>query len=53
MQRVPLAEAHVEAIRNIGSRAQYPAGVIIVRPGDPADRFVYVTEGEIEVVDVF
>ncbi|WP_300112832.1 FAD-dependent oxidoreductase [Sphingobium sp.] len=53
MQRVPLAKAHVEAIRNIGSRAQYPAGAIIVRPGDPADRFVYVTEGEIEVVDVF
>ena len=53
MQRVPLAEAHVEAIRNIGSEAQYPAGAIIVRPGDPADRFVYVTEGEIEVVDVF
>jgi thioredoxin reductase (NADPH) len=53
MQRVPLADAHVEAIRDIGSQAQYPAGRIIVRPGDPVDRFVYVTEGEIEVVDVF
>ena len=53
MQRVPLAEAHVDAIRDIGSQVRYPAGAIIVRPGDPADRFVYVTEGEIEVVDVF
>lgn len=53
MQRVPLAQAHVDAIRDIGSQAQYSAGTIIVRPGDPADRFVYVTEGEIEVVDVF
>lgn len=53
MQRVPLAASHVEAIREIGAEVRYPAGTIIARPGDPADIFIYVTQGEIEVIDVF
>lgn len=53
MQRVPLAPAHVEAIRREGTEAFYPAGTFLVRPGDPVERFVYVLEGEIEVVDAF
>jgi thioredoxin reductase (NADPH) len=53
MQRVPLAAAHVEAIRAIGAEASYPAGAMIVRPGDPATHFIYVLAGEIEVVDAF
>jgi thioredoxin reductase (NADPH) len=51
MQRVPLAPAHVAAIRAAGRVVDYPAGTLLVRPGDRVDRFVYVEEGEIEVVD--
>lgn len=53
MQRVPLAPPHVAAMRKEGTIVQYPAGTILVRPGEPIDRFVYVEEGEIEVVNPF
>ena len=53
MQRVPLAAAHVAAVREIGAEKGYAAGTVLVRPGDPVETFVYVLEGEIEVVDVF
>lgn len=53
MQRVPLAESHVEAMRAIGSIVKYPAGTFLIRHGDPYDRFVYVIDGEVEVVDPF
>ena len=53
MQRTPLATAHVEALRAAGKIATYPAGTIIARPGEPMDRFVYVEEGEIEVVNPY
>jgi len=51
MKRVPLADAHVEAICEIGEEKSYDAGTIVAEIGDPMDRFVYVLEGEIEVVD--
>src|SRR3984885_12817956 len=51
MKPVPLAAAHVEAIRAIGSERSYAAGDIVARLGDPMDRFQYVVEGEIEVLD--
>lgn len=53
MQRVPLAAAHVDALRAAGRQVDYPAGTVIVRPGDPIDRFVYVEDGEIEVMNPF
>jgi thioredoxin reductase (NADPH) len=53
MQRVPLTPSHVEAIRSFGVEKRYGAGTIVVRPGEPADRFIYVVDGEIEVVDAF
>ncbi|MBZ9648350.1 FAD-dependent oxidoreductase [Sphingobium sp. 3R8] len=53
MQRVPLADDHVEALRAAGAPATYPADSYIVQPGDPVDCFVYVEDGEIEVVDAF
>jgi thioredoxin reductase (NADPH) len=53
MQRTPLATAHVEALRIAGAAASYPAGTLLARPGDPVDRFVYVEEGEIEVVNPY
>jgi thioredoxin reductase (NADPH) len=53
MQRVPLAQAHVEAMRALGCAAHYSAGSFLVQPGDPVDRFIYVEDGEIEVVNPF
>ena len=53
MQRVPLAQSHVAAMRAVGSAAHYPAGTFLVHPGDPAERFVYVEDGEIEVVNPY
>jgi thioredoxin reductase (NADPH) len=51
MRRVPLAPAHVDAICAIGGEVFYPAGSIVMDIGEPHDRFVYIVEGEIEVVD--
>ena len=53
MRRVPLAPGHVAAICDIGREVSYPAGSIVMDIGEPLDRFVYVLEGEIEVVDPF
>ena len=53
MQRTPLAPAHVEALRKAGAFARYPAGTFLTRPGQPVDRFVYVEEGEVEVVNPY
>jgi thioredoxin reductase (NADPH) len=53
MQRTPLAAAHVDALRTAGSAVRYPAGTFLARPGEPVDRFVYVEEGEIEVVNPY
>jgi thioredoxin reductase (NADPH) len=53
MQRIPLAQQHVEALRAIGRKERYPAGTFLTRPGESADCFTYVLEGEIEVVNPF
>ncbi|ATY34871.1 FAD-dependent oxidoreductase [Sphingomonas psychrotolerans] len=53
MQRVPLSESHVAAMRVAGTEVRYPAGTVLVRPGETIDSFVYVEEGEIEVMNAF
>jgi thioredoxin reductase (NADPH) len=53
MQRTPLAPAHVEALRTAGELATYPAGTFLARLGEPMDRFVFVEDGEIEVVNPY
>ena len=53
MRRVPLADAHVEAICQIGEEKIIPAGTIVAEIGDPMDSFIYVLEGEIEVVNPY
>ena len=53
MQRTPLAEAHVAALRAAGTVVHYPTGTFLARPGDPADKFTYVEEGEVEVVNPY
>ncbi len=53
MQRTPLSASHVEALRTAGKIVTYPAGTFLAIPGEPVDRFVYVEEGEIEVVNPY
>jgi len=53
MQRTPLAPAHVAALREAGTEVVYAAGTYLARPGQLADRFVYVLDGEIEVVNAY
>ncbi len=53
MQRTPLAASHVEALRRVGTAVTHAAGAILARPGEPMARFVYIEEGEVEVVDPY
>lgn len=53
MQRIPLTAEHVAALRGAGTIREYAAGTIIARAGDPIDRFTFVEDGEIELVDAF
>jgi thioredoxin reductase (NADPH) len=53
MQRTPLAASHVAALRAAGTVVTYEAAAFLARPGDPADRFTYVEDGEIEVVNAY
>src|SRR5690349_16977225 len=53
MIRTPLSSSHVEALRAAGQVVTYPKGTIMVHQGEKANRFVYVEEGEIEVVNPF
>jgi thioredoxin reductase (NADPH) len=53
MQRIPLAASHVEALRAAGNVVTYPAGALLSRPGSPMDRFIYIEDGEVEVVNSY
>jgi thioredoxin reductase (NADPH) len=53
MQRTPLAPSHVAALREVGTVVHYQAGEILAQLGQPVDRFTYIEEGEIEVVNPF
>lgn len=51
MQRTPLSDAHVAALSEISQELEWPAGHVVIRPGDPLETFVYVVDGAIEVFD--
>ena len=53
MQRVPLADEHVAAIREIAKEVTYEPGSMVAEVGAPMDQFVYVLDGELEVVNPF
>lgn len=53
MQRTPLSQAHVDAIRGVGEIVVHQPGEYLVQPGDAVESFVYVLDGEIEVVNPF
>ena len=51
LQRTPLAQSHVDRMREIGRLESYRAGQIVTEAGEPMDRFIYLLEGEIEPFD--
>jgi len=53
MQRIPLAASHVEALRAAGKVVTHSAREFLARPGEPIDRFVYIEEGEVAVVNAY
>ncbi len=53
MQRTPLAASHVQALRDAGKTVTHPVGTILARSGEPITSFVYVEEGEVEVVNPY
>lgn len=53
MQRIPLHPSHVAVIRAAGRERHYEKGAVLTEVGTPVDRFVYVEQGEIEVVNPF
>ncbi|MCA0941985.1 FAD-dependent oxidoreductase [Salipiger pacificus] len=50
MQRTPLHPEHVTALRAIGEEVSFAPGEIVAPLGEPATRFVYLLEGEIEML---
>src|SRR5580698_7018977 len=53
MQRIPLAASHVDALRAAGKEVTHSGGEFLSQPGEPMDRFIYIEEGEIEVVNPY
>src|ERR1700678_1557980 len=53
MQRTPLGASHVQALRDAGKTVTHPAGAILARSGEPITSFVYVEEGEVEVINPY
>jgi thioredoxin reductase (NADPH) len=53
MRRRPLSDKHVALLSDNGEDRAYAAGETVFAVGDPWDRFVYLTDGEIEIVDPF
>jgi thioredoxin reductase (NADPH) len=53
MQRTPLADAHVAALRSAGVVKTFSCGDFLTRLGEPVDRFVYIEAGEVEVVNPY
>ncbi|MHA7819075.1 MAG: FAD-dependent oxidoreductase [Erythrobacter sp.] len=51
MRRVPLADDHIAEICKIGEEKSFAKGTIVAEIGERMDSFLYVVEGELEVVD--
>lgn len=51
MQRTPLHASHVARLRKIGHEKNFIAGETVIELGEPLERFFYVLEGEIELVN--
>ncbi|MEO1719570.1 MAG: FAD-dependent oxidoreductase [Pseudomonadota bacterium] len=51
MQRTPLSDDHVAAMRQVGAELTLASGTIVTQPGQALSDFVYVVDGEIEIFD--
>src|SRR3984885_12922044 len=51
MHRTPLAPSHVATLRQAGRIVEYEAGAYLAVQGQSVDRFTYIEEGEIELVN--
>ncbi len=51
MTRTPLHDAHVAAMREVGTVLQMKPGDILQQMGDPITSFHYVLSGEVEAID--
>jgi thioredoxin reductase (NADPH) len=49
-KRTPLSPAHIAALRKIGRELSYAQWDMVAQVGQAIDRFIFVEEGEIEVV---
>jgi thioredoxin reductase (NADPH) len=50
-QRTPLSAEHIAALRKIGVEKTYPKGELVVQAGNRMESFVFVVEGEMELVN--
>lgn len=50
MRRTPLHDSHVAALREISEEVEFAKEELVAKAGEPANRFVYVLEGEIIVL---
>jgi thioredoxin reductase (NADPH) len=53
MTRTPLSQPHVDALRSAGEVVAFQAGEVVFEVGDPMDKFTYILEGGIEIIDPF
>ncbi len=51
MVRTPLEEAHVAAMRKLGTISDFAPGEMVQEPGQAMGEFHFVLEGEVEAVD--
>lgn len=50
-QRTPLDAEHIAALRQIGTEKIYAQGQLVAQAGQAMDRFVFIEDGDVEVVD--
>ncbi len=53
MQRTPLYDSHVALLRRHGVEKTFAAKEMVAEVGDPITDFIYVLEGEIEVINPY
>ena len=51
--RQPLKPEHIDAIRRVGKEVLFSAGDRVADVGEPMDRFFYIEEGRLQLIDPF
>jgi thioredoxin reductase (NADPH) len=50
MEQATLSAQQVGRLRTLGSEVSYAADALLVQPGQPADQFIFIEEGQVEMV---